>query len=153
MNYPGNNEGKGFGIAALVLGIIALIISCIPPISLILSITGLTLAIVGLVKANKTFSPKTLIIAGLILSLLATLSGIAFGVYYYKQAKDNHLLDLLEEIKNYDSDDVYDINEEFEEMDQNFDSLKLDNDEIENLENKMDDVHNGPGTPPEEETN
>lgn len=67
--------GQGFGIAALVLGILALItapIPCVGLLALIPGIIGIVFAIIALVQAGQGKSAKGLIITALVLSALGT---------------------------------------------------------------------------------
>ena len=65
------------GVASLVLGIVAIVISFIPCLgiyALVPSIIGLLLGLIGIVSASKANPPKSkgLAIAGLVLSIIAT---------------------------------------------------------------------------------
>ncbi len=69
------NAGQGFGIAALVLGIIALItapIPCVGILALIPGMLGIIFAIVALVQASQGQGAKGLIITALVISVLGT---------------------------------------------------------------------------------
>jgi hypothetical protein len=146
MEYYNENEGRGLGIAGLVLGIIGIITSCIPVFGLFLGLVGLVLSIVGLSKANKVNAKKQLIIAGLLVSIFAAILGSGFLILYYQKYGDN----FFEQLDDYKNDDgiFYNQNDEFDEMDNNFDSLKLDEDDIDNLDKSMEDPKNGPGSAP-----
>ncbi len=69
------NAGQGFGIAALVLGILAIItapIPCIGVLALVPGILGIIFAVVALVQAGQNNGAKALIIVALVLSSLGT---------------------------------------------------------------------------------
>ncbi len=69
------SAGQGFGIAALVLGVIALLtafIPCVGILALIPGILGIIFAIVALVQASQGHGAKALIITALVISILAT---------------------------------------------------------------------------------
>ncbi|HHJ09815.1 MAG TPA: DUF4190 domain-containing protein [Bacteroidetes bacterium] len=69
------NAGQGFGIAALILGIIALVtavIPCIGVIALIPGILGITFAVIALVQANQNNGAKAMIIIALVLASLGS---------------------------------------------------------------------------------
>ena len=85
MQYINENEGRGFGIAGLVLGLIGFFTSCIPVFGLFVGIIGLILSIVGLSKANKVNARKQLIIGGLVVSIFAALLGSGFLLFYYQK--------------------------------------------------------------------
>ncbi|HEX2936760.1 MAG TPA: DUF4190 domain-containing protein [Bacteroidales bacterium] len=83
MEEKKSNAGQGLGIAGLVLGIIALIISFIPCLgiwALVPGIVAIVLSFIALSQANKANASKGLIIAALIVSILAT---IIAGVWGY----------------------------------------------------------------------
>lgn len=70
------------GIAALVLGIISIVIGFVPfcgVIAFIPALVGLILGIVDIVKKNKEGQPKGMAIAGTVLSALALL----FIIYWF----------------------------------------------------------------------
>lgn len=84
------------GVAALVLGIISIIIGFIPvigAIAFIPAIVGLILGIVDIVKKNKEKAPKGMSIAGTVLSAIAIVFIIfwisIFGIAV-KEVVDNH---------------------------------------------------------------
>ncbi len=84
------NTGQGLGIAGLVLGIIALIISFIPCLgiyALIPGIIAIVLSVVGLSFANKANAAKGLIIAALIISIIGTAIA-AWQFYAFRSAGD-----------------------------------------------------------------
>ena len=69
------NAGQGFGIAALVLGILALLtapIPCVGILALIPGTLGVIFAIVALVQASQGNGAKGLIITALVRSILGT---------------------------------------------------------------------------------
>jgi len=71
---PANpSAGKGLGIAGLILGIVAAIISFIPCLgtfALIPGIIGIILSAISMVQANKAGAAKGMAIAGLICSIV-----------------------------------------------------------------------------------
>ena len=73
------------GIAALILGIISLILACIPCgcyISGFTAIIGLILGIVAVVKAKKSGEKSGVGIAGIVLSAIAiVVTIVAFVIY------------------------------------------------------------------------
>ena len=76
------------GVAALVLGIISIIIGFIPlcgSIALLPAIIGLILGIVDVVLKSKKGEPKGVSIAGLILSAIA-IAFIVFWVFVFGAA-------------------------------------------------------------------
>jgi hypothetical protein len=82
MEEQKSTAGKGLGIAGLIIGIIALLISFIPLFGIIAVYVGglaLILSIIGLILAVQKKASKGLIIAALIISALSV--GIAYWQY------------------------------------------------------------------------
>jgi hypothetical protein len=85
--------GEGFGIAGLILGILALIVAFIPCIGLIALVPGIIaviLSIVALMQANQGNGAKGLIIAALVISILATCIAAIWGIVLGGVARDGH---------------------------------------------------------------
>lgn len=83
-----SNAGQGLGIAGLVLGIIALIISFIPCLgmyALIPGVIAIVLSAIGFSQASKVNAKKGLLIAALIISIVGT-SIAAWQFYIFKNA-------------------------------------------------------------------
>ena len=90
--------GQGFGIASLILGILALLIAFIPCIgflALIPGIVAIVLAIVGLSQASQANGAKGVIIAGLVVSIIGTVVAAAWlilfsagGLFFNEVAKE-----------------------------------------------------------------
>lgn len=78
-----SNSGQNLGIAALVTGIITFVMAVIPCVGMIAIIPGIitiVLAAVGLSQAQRSDSPRGVIMAGLIIGIVATL--ISFSQYF-----------------------------------------------------------------------
>jgi DNA-binding transcriptional MerR regulator len=92
--------GEGLGIAALILGILALIVAFIPCVGLIALVPGIIaviLSIVALVQANEGNGAKGIIIAALVVSILATSIAVIWGVLLGGVARDgDHWRDRIE---------------------------------------------------------
>lgn len=89
--------GKGLGIASLVLGILALIISCFPIIDLLFSVTGATLGIIGFSKAKKVGMSNGIAVAGLVCSIVALSINIVFTILF-----GIALIESIDGIDNFD---------------------------------------------------
>jgi len=79
---PVKKPGNGLGIASLIIGIFAFILSFIPVVNvfgLVLAIVGVTLGIIGLIMAKKKGGSKGLSLTGVILNGLGI---IIFIVMY-----------------------------------------------------------------------
>lgn len=72
-------ESKALAIASMVLGIIGLVLFCVPVVNLILGLLGV---ILGGVVLFKKSAGKGMAIAGLVCGILATLWGIYYLVVY-----------------------------------------------------------------------
>lgn len=83
MEEARNNSGQNLGVAALVTGIITFVMAVIPCVGMIAIIPGIitiVLAAVGLSQAQRSDSPRGVIMAGLIIGIVATL--ISFSQYF-----------------------------------------------------------------------
>lgn len=70
-----SKAGKGLGIAGLVLGILAAILSFVPCLGMYAvfpGIIGLVLSIISIMQASKAGAAKGMAIAGLVCSLVGT---------------------------------------------------------------------------------
>jgi len=72
-NPPAPEEGKGMAIASLVLGILSILLLCLPYFSMPLGIAGLVLAILARKKGQGSMATT-----GLVLSII----GIALGILF-----------------------------------------------------------------------
>ena len=103
MSEEKTNAGKGLGVAALILGILAVVCSFIPCFSfwaIVLGVIGIILGAVGLSKAKKGGGSKGLPKSGLILSIIGTAIAVVWIVAFagavskagsdYKDAMDNY---------------------------------------------------------------
>jgi large-conductance mechanosensitive channel len=75
---PPANNGKGLGIAGMILGILAIILSFVPCFgfwAIILAVVGVILSAISLSQAKKAGASKGMAIAGLICSILAIIIG------------------------------------------------------------------------------
>ena len=97
--------GKGLGIAGLVLGILAAVISFIPCLgtfALIPGVIGLVLSIISLIQANKAGSSKGMAVAGLVCSIVGC--AIAGWQWYELSKVSMEGLDKLKEgLENLDT--------------------------------------------------
>ena len=79
---PAPNTGKGFSIAALILGILSCILAWIYLVNIaaiVLSVLGLVFAVMGRKKAAVAGAPNGLGTAGLVLSIIGlSISAIGF---------------------------------------------------------------------------
>lgn len=69
------NNGKGMSIAALVLGIVAVVLAwfyMVNIVAIILGVVGIVLAILGSKKSKAAGLPTGLATAGLVLSIIGT---------------------------------------------------------------------------------
>ena len=114
-----SNAGQGLGIAGLVLGIIALIISFVPCLgmyALLPGIVAVILSAVGFSQASKANAKKGLITAALVISILGT--AIAAWQFYIFRSAPSKIEQIGKEIQKAVEDD-------------------LDEEDLENLEEAM----------------
>ncbi len=108
--------GQGFGITALVLGIIALltaVIPCIGIIALVPGLLGVIFAVIALVQANRNNGAKALIIVALVLSSLGTAISTAWALAFTSPVIMTHSL-----FKTFDNFiDFNDLGRELENLD------------------------------------
>ena len=99
---PETTAGQGFGIAGLIIGLIALIIAFIPCVGLIALVPGIiavVLSLIGLAQANQNNGAKGLIIAALVVSILATTIAAIWGIVIGGVSRDSHRwLDRVERV-------------------------------------------------------
>lgn len=84
------NDKKGFSIAALVLGIIALVLCCIWYVSIPCGIIALILGIIGLKSSKRGMSIAGIItgVIGMILSIVLVIAIVMLSVSIFNSAKD-----------------------------------------------------------------
>lgn len=151
-----SNQIKTLGILSLVFGIVALVMFCIPIFASILATLGLIFGIIGVSKANKTNEPKGTVTSGLIISILSFLIGVAYNGFILGLFGDFDDLWHDDDWFNDDPDAYYEDNPYYNPYDPNdidtnltdVDSLLLDPDQINDLDNSNSDFDNGPGPAP-----
>lgn len=78
-----NKNGQGFGIVALICGIVSLFISFVPCVGILaipISITAIVFGIVSMVRARKSENPAGMATAGVITAGIAFIVSIAWLV-------------------------------------------------------------------------
>lgn len=90
-NNTATNDKKGFSIAALVLGIIAIVLCCIWYVSIPCGIIALVLGIIGLKSSKRGMSIAGIItgVIGMILSIVLVVSIVLLGVSIFNSAKES----------------------------------------------------------------
>ena len=73
---PPQRPGNGFGVAALVVGIIALLLAWIPVINIGAIVLGVIAVILGILGLRKKFAGKGMSIAGIVLGALAIIGSV-----------------------------------------------------------------------------
>lgn len=84
-----STAGQGLGIGSLILGIVGLIVAFIPCFgwfALLFSLVGIVLGFIGLSQAKKGNGKKGLNIAGIVLSVLATILVVVWVVLFASAA-------------------------------------------------------------------
>ena len=80
--YQQQQQGNGMAVAAMVLGIIALVLFWVPVLNWILGLLGIVFGAVGMSKAGKIGGRgKGMALAGLITGLVGALLGVLFVLW------------------------------------------------------------------------
>lgn len=89
-NTNTTNDRKGFSIAALVLGIIAIVLCCLWYVSIPCGIIALVLGILGLKSSKRGMSIAGIVtgVVGMILCVVLIISVVLMGVSIFKNASD-----------------------------------------------------------------
>jgi len=85
MEENNKNTGHGMGVAALIMGIISVVVAFIPCVGLLAfftAIVAIVLGAIGISQASRAESPKGLAIGGLVTGGLALLISIAQVVFF-----------------------------------------------------------------------
>ncbi|MDF2448249.1 MAG: hypothetical protein K0R26_753 [Bacteroidota bacterium] len=110
-----SKAGKGLGVAGLVLGILAAVISFVPCLgmyAMIPGVIGLVLSVISIIQANKAGAAKGMAIAGLICAIV----GIAIAGWQYSKLKAVGE-ELKETIENLDTAKLrMEMNQAFESI-------------------------------------
>ena len=78
-NYNnGNDPNRTAAIAGMVIGIVSVVLCCVPYLSIALGITGLILS----VKGMKSTTARGMAIAGLVCSIVGLALGIIYSIYW-----------------------------------------------------------------------
>lgn len=123
------NTGQGFGIAGLIVGILAFIFALIPCTSILaimLGVLALVFSFLGYNQAKKSNASKGLIIAALVVSLVASLAGIS-RYFIFQGIKNKVGIEIEKNEWAKDFDDAIDqLNEDgtFEDMEDALDELE-----------------------------
>jgi len=132
-----SNAGKGLGIAAFVVALVAIVISFIPCLgmyALVPGVIAIILAIIAFSQAKKGNGAKGLIIAALIISIAGTAIA-SWQLYVIMNAKsviEESLLDfnkidtksLEDELNNAMNESLDSLNSSVDQMESGLDSVK-----------------------------
>src|SRR4030042_4119310 len=129
MNEQQSTAGQGLGITSLIMGVLAIplgIIPCTFFIALVFGSVGIVLSAIALSQANRGNSPKGLIIAALVCSILGFSFAFFWGVTFKKVSPviQNVIQDLrqdgdLEEVLEDLGDDTEEMLEDLENDEEN----------------------------------
>ncbi len=123
------NAGQGLGIAGLVLGIIALIISFIPCLGMYAIIPGIiaiVLSALGFYQASKVNAKKGIVIAAMVISILGTLiAGWQFYIFRNAPAKLEEFGKEIQKVieEGLDEEDLEELEEAMEELEGEIEEL------------------------------
>lgn len=111
---PVQKDRKGFSIAALVLGILALILSCTVFVSLIFGLIAIIVGVLGLKSSKRGMSIAGIVTGaiGMVIAVVMAFVWISLGVYIFNNASNavNSLQDVEDEINSYYEDYNFDYN-------------------------------------------
>lgn len=130
------------------MGILSLVLFCIPIISFIIALVAFVLGTIALIKASKADQSQGKAIAAVIISGIALLIGLVWNVIFIsvqtKQDYHNFFKNNSGQIFTFPSY-KNNIDTDFSDID----SLLLDTKDLNDLDNSMSDSSNGPGNAPE----
>ena len=75
---PPQQGGNGLAVAALVLGILSLVLFFIPFLGILLGLLGLIFGGIGIGRANRVGKGKGMAVAGLVMGILGLLLGLTW---------------------------------------------------------------------------
>jgi hypothetical protein len=118
MEEVNSNSGQNLGIAALITAIITFILAVIPCVGMIAIVPGIitiVLASVGLSQAQRSDSPRGVLMAGLIIGIVATM--ISFSQFFVtgKMAKNFEKGDWPEKIEDIVNDVQHNVIRDLED--------------------------------------
>ena len=158
MEYKTNqqNNGQGFAIASLVIGIFALLFSIIPCVgtsSIIIGAVAVVFGTLALTRANAADSPKGLSIAGISLGGAAIVIAIIWLVFIVGaknvfedkfQGKFDHFTEWADEFDNIDIEtEDFNNTESLKELESALDELEGVMDEVNaEINDSLNEVHN-----------
>lgn len=79
---PPSKAKNGFGLTALILGIVSMVLAFVPLVNFAVGLIGLAGIIFGIVALTRKDRPKKQGLVGLILSVIASVVAIAMGIFY-----------------------------------------------------------------------
>ncbi|MEA3451040.1 MAG: DUF4190 domain-containing protein [Bacteroidota bacterium] len=142
-----NDNYRTFGTVSLILGLISIVVFCFPVIPFFIAAVGLVFGIISIVNVSTYDDSNGVAIAGTIISSLALLISLVWNIFLFTNIdKEDAFFDFF----NNDTTEVFDF-PEYQNADTNFidiDSLMLNDDEIDDLDNSMSDTMNSPGNAP-----
>lgn len=85
---PAPQQGNGLAVAAMICGILAIVLFWVPVLGWILALLGVIFGAIGISKANKVGKGKGMAIAGLACGVLSVIISIAVIFLFVSAAKD-----------------------------------------------------------------
>lgn len=110
VNANNTNDKKGFAIAALVLGILAIVLCCIWYVSIICGILALIFGIIGRKSSKKGMSIAGIVtgVIGIIITIVLYVGIVLLGLGIYNSA-----LDSIDTLDDYSSSFDYDYDYDY----------------------------------------
>ncbi|MBT3207855.1 MAG: hypothetical protein HN704_08795 [Bacteroidetes bacterium] len=127
----GTNSGQTFGIIGFIFAVLAFIFAFIPCIGIIAILPGIFAIIfsaLGLVQANKSNSPKGLIIAALVISIVSVIVASIWGLFFIRVANERDFIIQHENVnfKKEDLGNIDELDELAKNLEDKLDSIDLD---------------------------
>ncbi len=147
MELYDENAGRGLTIAALVVGIFALLVSCLPIGGLILALVALSLGIAGYTKSKNAGVKNKMAIGTFVVTILALIISASATIFALSKIDG----DIIEDFNNWNynnNDYFYDQNQKLDEINNNFDSLNMTPEDLDKINKASEDFDNGPGGAP-----
>jgi predicted PurR-regulated permease PerM len=143
-SFNHQNDGQGFGVASLVIGLVAFLLSfipCIGVVSIFIGTTAVVFGSVSIVKAHANNGSKGLGIAGVSLGSVALIVSLLWVMFLFKLGSKSNIEEKIESFFQWtENNDPFD--EPLEDM-KSLDDLEKALNELESLSKKIDTVIDG----------
>ncbi|MFA6403878.1 MAG: DUF4190 domain-containing protein [Salinivirgaceae bacterium] len=140
-NFNHQNDGQGFGVASLVIGLVAFLLSfvpCIGIVSIFIGTAAIVFGSVSIVKAHANNGSKGLGIAGVSLGSVALIVSLLWVMFLFKLGSKANIEEKIESFFQWtENHDQFD--EPLEDM-KSLDDLEKALNELEGISKKIDTI-------------